>query len=42
MQTVDIQEAKIRFPQLIDTAASGQDVVISRNGKPLARITRLQ
>jgi len=27
--------------QLVDQAASGQDVVVSRNGKPLVRITRL-
>ncbi|MCG3188626.1 MAG: hypothetical protein LKCHEGNO_00735 [Burkholderiaceae bacterium] len=41
MSTVNIYDAKTRLSQLVDQAASGQDVVVSRNGKPLARITRL-
>ncbi len=41
METVNIYEAKTRLSQLVDKAASGEDVVVSRNGKPLARITRL-
>ena len=27
--------------ELVDQAAAGEDVVVSRNGKPLARLTRL-
>jgi len=27
---------------LVDKAASGEDVVVCRNGKPLVRITRLE
>lgn len=42
METVNIYEAKTRLSQLVDKAASGEDVVVSRNGKPLVRITRLQ
>lgn len=42
METVNIYDAKTRLSQLVDKAASGEDVVVSRNGKPLARITRLQ
>ncbi len=43
METVNIyDEAKTRLPQLVDKAAAGEDVVVSRNGKPLARITRLE
>jgi prevent-host-death family protein len=42
MKTVGIHEAKTRLSQLVDKAASGEDVVISRNGKPLVRITQLQ
>ena len=38
---VNIYDAKTRFSQLVDQAASGADVVVSRNGKPLVRITRL-
>ncbi len=41
METVNIYEAKTRLSQLVDKAASGEDVVVSRNGKPVARITRL-
>jgi prevent-host-death family protein len=41
METVNIYEAKTRLSQLVDEAAAGRDVVVSRNGKPLARITRL-
>ena len=42
METVNIQDAKTRLSQLVDRAASGEDVVVSRNGKPLVRITRLE
>jgi prevent-host-death family protein len=41
VQTVNIYDAKTRLSQLVDMAASGEDVVVSRNGKPLVRITRL-
>jgi prevent-host-death family protein len=42
METVNIYDAKTRLSQLADKAASGEDVVVSRNGKPLVRITRLE
>lgn len=41
MEAVDIDEAKTRLSQWVDRAAAGQDVVLSRNGKPVVRITRL-
>ena len=41
METVNIYEAKTKLSQLVDRAAAGEDVVVSRNGKPLVRITRL-
>jgi prevent-host-death family protein len=41
METVSINDAKTGLSQLVDKAASGEDVVVSRNGKPLVRITRL-
>jgi prevent-host-death family protein len=41
VESVNIYEAKTRLSQLVDRAASGEDVVVSRNGKPLVRITRL-
>src|SRR5690349_21489714 len=42
LETVNIYDAKTRLSQLVDKAASGEDVVVSRNGKPLVRITRLE
>jgi prevent-host-death family protein len=42
MDTVNIYDAKTRLSQLVDRAASGEDVVVSRNGKPLVRITQLE
>jgi prevent-host-death family protein len=42
MEPVNIYEAKTKLSQLVDRAASGEDVVVSRNGKPLVRITRLE
>ena len=42
METVNIYDAKTRLSQLVDKAASGEDIVVSRNGKPLVRITRLE
>jgi len=42
MKPVNIYDAKTRFSQLVDQAASGEDVVVSRNGKPLVKITRLE
>ena len=41
-ETVNIYDAKTRLSQLVDKAAAGEDVVVSRNGKPLGRITRLE
>jgi prevent-host-death family protein len=41
MEAVNIYDAKTRLSQLVDRAAAGEDVVVSRNGKPLVRITRL-
>ena len=41
MQTVNIYDAKTRFSQLVDKAPAGEDVVISRHGKPLVRLTQL-
>ena len=42
MDAVNIYEAKTHLSKLVDAAAAGKDVVISRNGRPLVRITRLE
>ncbi len=38
MDVVNITEAKTRFLQLVDKAAAGEDVIVSRHGRPVARI----
>ena len=42
MKPVNIYDAKTRFSELVDRAHAGEDVIISRNGKPLVRLTRLK
>jgi prevent-host-death family protein len=39
---VDIYDAKRQLARLVDKAAGGEDVVLTRSGKPVARITRLE
>ena len=39
MPTVNIYEAKTQLSKLVDLAASGSDVIIARNGTPVARLT---
>ncbi|MBS1137300.1 MAG: prevent-host-death family protein [Proteobacteria bacterium] len=41
METVNIYEAKTHLSKLVDKAASGEDVIIGRSGKPVARLTAL-
>jgi len=41
MKQVNIYDAKTRLSQLVEEAASGEDVVIARAGRPVARLTRL-
>jgi prevent-host-death family protein len=41
MTFVNICQAKTRLSKLIEEAAAGNDVVIARSGKPVARLTRL-
>lgn len=41
MEPVNIYDAKTHLSRLVDKAAAGEDVIVSRHGKPLVRITRL-
>lgn len=34
MQTVNIHEAKTQFSRLVDAAASGEEIVIAKAGRP--------
>jgi prevent-host-death family protein len=38
MASVNIAEAKARLSELIDRAVSGEEIVIARAGKPMARL----
>ena len=42
MPTVNIYEAKTQLSKLVDDAAAGKDVIIARNGKPVARLVGIQ
>jgi prevent-host-death family protein len=37
-QTIDIDEAKSQFADLIAIASEGGEVIITQNGKPVARL----
>ena len=41
-KAVNVYDAKTQLSRLIDKAAAGEDVIVSRNGKPLVRITQLE
>jgi prevent-host-death family protein len=42
MQTFNIFEAKTQLSKLVELAEHGEDVVIARAGKPVARLTQLE
>lgn len=42
MKTVNIYDAKAQLSRLVEQAAGGEDVVIARNGRPVARLTGLE
>ncbi len=41
MQTVNIHEAKTHLSRFVDQAASGEEILIARAGKPIARLVAL-
>ena len=42
MRKVNIHEAKTTLSQLIEAAEGGEDVLIARAGRPVARLTRVR
>jgi prevent-host-death family protein len=42
MKTVNIHEAKTTLSQLLAEVEQGEDVVIARNGVPVARLTAIR
>jgi prevent-host-death family protein len=41
MRTVSVYEAKTSLSQLLTQVEAGEEVVISRNGRPIARLTSI-
>ncbi|HVA34311.1 MAG TPA: type II toxin-antitoxin system prevent-host-death family antitoxin [Candidatus Baltobacteraceae bacterium] len=41
MQTVNIHEAKTHFSRLVDEAAAGEEIIIAKAGKPMAKLVPL-
>jgi prevent-host-death family protein len=41
MQSVNIHEAKTQFSRIVEQAEAGEEIVISRAGKPVARLVPL-
>ncbi len=41
MPTINIHAAKTQLSRLVDAAAAGEDIVIARAGKPVARLVGL-
>ena len=42
MDTVSLADAKARLSELVDRAEAGEDVCITRRGKPVVRLTRIE
>ena len=42
MRTVNIHEAKTTLSRLLVQIEAGEDIIIARNGKPVARLVRFQ
>jgi prevent-host-death family protein len=38
METLNLYDAKTRLSALVDRAAAGAEIVIAKNGKPLAKL----
>jgi prevent-host-death family protein len=41
MQTVNVHDAKTHFSRLVDQAAAGEEIVIAKAGKPVAKLVPL-
>ena len=41
MQTVNLHAAKTHFSRLVDEAAAGEEIVIAKAGKPVAKLVPL-
>ncbi len=41
MQTVNVHAAKTQFSRLVDQAAAGEEIIIAKAGKPVAKLVPL-
>jgi len=41
MQTVNVHAAKTHFSRLVDRAAAGEEIIIAKGGKPIAKLVPL-
>jgi len=39
---VNMYEAKTQLSRLVDRAAAGEDILIARHGRPIAKLSRLE
>ncbi len=42
MRQINIHQAKTQLSQLVELAAQGEEIIIAKAGKPVARLTSLQ
>ena len=42
MQAINIHEAKTHLSRFVDLAAAGEEIIIARAGKPVARLVALE
>jgi prevent-host-death family protein len=42
MDSINLADAKARLSELVDRAESGEDICITRRGKPVVRLTRIE
>ena len=42
MDTVNIHQAKTQFSRLIERVCAGEEIIIARSGKPVARLAPLE
>ena len=42
VQTVSVREMRVRISQLLDAVEVGEEVVIQRNGRPVARLVPIE
>jgi prevent-host-death family protein len=42
VQTVNLHAAKTHFSRLVDAAAAGEEIIIAKAGKPVAKLVPLE